>query len=294
MEGRALKTRTRYAAVLRTFVTFCESRKITRLSGATPLVVDAYRGERRKTCSPSTVLVEIVVLKQLSRWCHSRGLLAVNPLASYRLPKVIAKKRPSPTMEEVRAILSVSRPRLQRILAALAFTGLRIGELRQLRIEDVNLTDCWIRVESREGAETKNRRSRKIPIHPVLRELLREQRSAGPWFFTTARSGNRAEDSHPISPRKINAQLQKVAARVGLAVGLKDNGYTIHSLRHFFETFVVNSRIPQPVVDTWMGHQGVRTMGKVYYELADAESQKFMGEVPFSLGTHACASLTHA
>ena len=85
-----------------------------------------------------------------------------------------------------------------------------------------------------------------------------------------------------------------MAAAVGLPVGLKENGYTIHSLRHFFETFAVNSRIPQPVVDTWMGHQGVRSMGKVYYELADAESQRFMGEVPFSLGTSACVSVNQA
>jgi hypothetical protein len=35
-------------------------------------------------------------------------------------------------------------------------------------------------------------------------------------------------------------------------------------------------------------------MGKVYYELADAESQRFMGEVPFSLGTSACASVNQA
>jgi integrase len=81
-----------------------------------------------------------------------------------------------------------------------------------------------------------------------------------------------------------------VAAAMGLPVGLKNNGYTIHSLRHFFETSTVNSRIPQPVVDIWMGHQGVRSMGKVYYELADAESQRFMRDVQFSLDPSACIS----
>jgi integrase len=294
MEGRALNTRARYAAELRTFLNFCEARKITRLSRVMPLVVDAYRAERRKTCSPSTVFMETMVVRQLLRWCQSRRLIAVNPLAGYRVPKVISKKRPSPKLEDVRAILSVAPPRLQRILATLAFAGLRIGELRQLRVDDVDLTEGWIRVESREGAETKTHRSRKIPIHPVLREILKEQRSSGPWFFRTARSGVNPEDSQPIAPRKINKQFQRAAAAMGLPVGLKDNGYTIHSLRHFFETFTVNSRIPQPVVDTWMGHQGVRSMGKVYYELADAESQRFMGEVPFSLGTSACVSVKQA
>jgi integrase len=124
----------------------------------------------------------------------------------------------------------------------------------------------------------------------VLLEILKEQRSSGPWFFRTARSGDNPEDSQPIAPRKINKQFQKAAAAMGLPVGLKDNGYTIHSLRHFFETFAVNSRIPQPVVDIWMGHQGVQSMGKVYYELADEESQRFMRDVPFSLGVGASES----
>ena len=176
-----------------------------RLSKVTPLVVDAYRAERRKTCSPSTVFIETVVAKQLLRWCHSRRLIAVNPLASYRVPKVISKKRSSPSLEDVQAILSGSRPRLQRILGTLAFAGLRIGELRQLRVEDVDLADGWIRVESREGAETKTHRSRKIPIHPVLREILKEQSSTGHWFFKTERGGDTREGSQPIAQQDQQA-----------------------------------------------------------------------------------------
>jgi len=210
--------------------------------------------------------------------------MAVNLLANYRVPKPISRKRPSPKLEHVQAILAIAPPRLQRILATLAFAGPRIGELRYLLVEDIDRTDGWIRVESREGAETKTHRSRKIPIHPALREILGEQRPAGRWFFTAARSADRLEGGHPIALKKINKQFKKLAAAMGLPVGVKNNGYTIHSLRHFFETFTVNSRIPQPVVDIWMGHQGVQSMGKVYYELADEESQRFMREVPFSLG----------
>jgi integrase len=121
---------------------------------------------------------------------------------------VISKKRPSPTLEDVQAVLSASRPRLRRILATLAFAGLRIGELRQLRVEDVDIAEDWIRVESREGAETKTRRSRKIPIHPALRELFEEQQSTGAWFFKTVKSGNISEDCRPIAPRKINSRFQ--------------------------------------------------------------------------------------
>jgi len=289
MEGRAQRTLDRYADELRRFRDFCEAHKVGRLSKVTPVLMDAYRAERRKTCHPNTVSMEAMTIKRLLRWCASRRLIAINPLADYRVPKVICKKRPSPTLEEVQGVLAIARPRLRRILATLAFAGCRIGELSNLLVEDVDFTGGWIHIESREGAETKTHRPRKIPLHPILREILREQQSAGPWFFTVAPTADRAAGSHQIAPKKINEQFKKVAAAIGCVVGLESNGYTIHSLRHFFETFAVNSRIPQPVVDTWMGHQGIRSMGKVYYELADAESQRFMTEVPFTLSTTACA-----
>jgi len=283
-EGRAQNTRTRYAFQLRRFLSFCSDQRITRASRVTPAIMDTYRAERRQTCHPTTVFMETALVKQFLRWCESRRLIAVDPLVGYRVPRVISRKRRSPTLEHVQAILAIAPPRLQRILATLAFAGLRIGELGHLLVEDVDLADGWIRVESRDGAETKTHRSRKIPIHPVLCAILKDQRPGGRWFFTAGPSEGRPADRHPIAPKKINKQFKRVAAAMGLPVGVKDNGYTIHSLRHFFETFTVNSRIPQPVVDIWMGHQGVRSMGKVYYELADAESQRFMREVPFSLG----------
>ena len=55
----------------------------------------------------------------------------------------------------------------------------------------------------------------------------------------------------------------------------------LHSLRHFFETACVDSRIPQFVVDVWMGHAGHASMGRQYYGLSDAKSQRYMAKVKF-------------
>src|ERR1700733_5065083 len=93
MEGRAVNTRNRYAAELRTFLDFCEAEGVKRLSKVTPLLMDTYRAERRKTCSPPTVAMEARTIKRLLRWCASRRLIPINPLADYRIPRVISKKR---------------------------------------------------------------------------------------------------------------------------------------------------------------------------------------------------------
>jgi integrase len=68
-----------------------------------------------------------------------------------------------------------------------------------------------------------------------------------------------------------------------LPVG-RANGFTIRSLRHSFETIWVNAGIPQPVIDTWIGHSSDRSMAAVYYRLKDEDSQEFMKKVPFGTG----------
>lgn len=74
-----------------------------------------------------------------------------------------------------------------------------------------------------------------------------------------------------------------MVASLGLPAG-RDGGFTLHSLRHFFETFTVNAGIPQRVVDTWLGHRSDRSMAAVYYRLKDEDSQRFMKKVPFGTG----------
>jgi integrase len=287
-EGRAKGTLVRYRGELRTFLEFCEQRRIKRLSAVTPAILDAFRAERRNTRLLPTVNHETLVVKGLFRWCRSRQLITLNPLVDYRVVKAVPKKRSAPTLEEVQAILANSPSWLRPILATLAFCGLRIGELQHLLVGDVDGSNNWIYVESREGAETKTRRARKVPIHPLLQQLLtKESHRRGPWFFCAAPSTKFPQGDHWISPKKINDAFLRIAESLGLPVGRKRNGYTVHSLRHFFETIAVNSRIPQRVIDTWMGHQSDRSMGAVYYTLTDAESQNFMNEIPFSLGTDA-------
>lgn len=39
--------------------------------------------------------------------------------------------------------------------------------------------------------------------------------------------------------------------------------------------------IPQRAINNWMGHTGDKSMGSVYYQLADKASQDFMTKVPF-------------
>ena len=173
------------------------------------------------------------------------------------------------------------------MIALLAFTGIRSGEMQRLRVEDVDLTGNWIQVVSRRGGETKTRKSRRIPIHPRLRQILSGlPRSAGSWFFTAEPSPKFPDGGHCISAKKLNDRFRTTLKALKMPTG-REAGYVIHSLRHSFETICINAGIPQRVVDTWLGHTSDRSMAAVYYRLSDEESQRFMKQVPFGTSVSA-------
>ena len=73
---------------------------------------------------------------------------------------------------------------LLNVIIALAHLGVRIGELAGLRWSDVDLDNNVITIADERASRrkrlagtmrtTKGKRSRKIPIHPRLREVLVE------------------------------------------------------------------------------------------------------------------------
>lgn len=283
-EDRRNKTTVRYRGILNVFCHFSEGEGARLLTQVTLSLVDGFRAERKTGLAPKSMRNEGVLLKSFFRWCKQRRLVAQNPLEEMTFPKPKLAPRGGPSLDQINQILSaVSGPRLAHF-AVLAFTGMRSGELQRLRLEDIDLVGNWIHVVSREGAETKTGHSRKIPIHPRLKPYLvgiseRER----PWFFTATASKKYPDGNHHISTKHLNEDLLKVLGKLKLPAG-RDGGFTIHSLRHSFETICVNAGIPQRVVDTWLGHRSDTSMASIYYRLSDEDSQKFINQVPFGAG----------
>ena len=283
-ENRAHKTVVKYRGVFALFTGYLSRHKVTKLAQVTAAHFDRYRVERKATKHPKTVYCEGVIVKQLFKWARSRKLIADNPLADIKLNKPPLEPKAGPSLAQVDRALSAAEEPLRGRLAVLAFTGMRAGELQRLRPEDVDLAGGWVHIRSRPGAETKTRTSRKVPIHPRLRRVL-EALPTGDraWLFTAGPSAKYPAGGHHLNAKRLNEQFSRLLTRLDMPAG-RETGFVIHSLRHFFETFTVNEGIPQRVIDTWLGHRSDKSMAAVYYKLSDADSQSFMGKVPFGMG----------
>ncbi len=284
-EGRAPKTLVRYRGELERFRDFCAGHRVRRLGGITPSLFDRYRGLRRESIAARTLHHEGTAIKQFLKWCVSRRRLAASPLADVTLPEPPAVPRAAPALAEVRRILADCPPRRRATFALLAFTGMRSGELRQLRKRDVDLDGGWVHVVSRPDARTKTGASRKAPLHPCLRAALAAAPDApGPWFFSAEPSGRYPEGGRCVNTKKLNERFLAGLRRLGPPAGRDaDEGRTLHSLRRFFETHCVNAGVPQRVVDAWLGHKPDRSMASVCYRLSEEESRRFMDGLDFAL-----------
>lgn len=289
-EGRRPKTVQKYSSFLATFCEFCLRANVECLAEINPSLIDRFRAVRKPTHSVKSMHNEAVMLKGFVAWCVGRHLLEANPMAAMRFSRPVLPPRGGPSLDEIKQVLAIAKEPRGTQIAVLAFTGCRTGELQRLMVEDVNLANGWIHINSRAGGETKTGQSRKVPIHSQLRILLgRFCKPKGPWYFTAPPSKKYPDGHHQISTKHLNEDLLKLLRAAGISAG-RNAGYTVHSLRHSFETICTNAGVPQRAVDTWLGHRSDRSMASVYYRLSDEDSRRFMEMVPFGTGEPAAVA----
>jgi integrase len=196
-------------------------------------------------------------LRAVFRRAVSRGDLAVNPCSGLDLPAVRGRRERFASPQEAEQLIATLRAEDRAIWATAMYAGLRRGELRALRVEDVHLAAGLVRVErgwdDREGAiELKSRAGRRaVPIAAVLRDyltehLMRSCRAGADLMFgrTTADpfNGKALQDRADTAWR--NATLERI---------------TLHECRHTFASLMIAAGVNAKALQTFMGHTEIAT-----------------------------------
>ena len=281
-EGARRRTYVRYQGMLNLFSERLVEKGISMLEDVEISHIDKYREARQTEIGALSMYKEGTTIKRFLTWCEERKLISSNPLGEriFKRPKNTKKKNVL-TLGQVNSILKKATPNRRFIFAMLAFTGMRISELRNLLIEDVDLDGNWIYIRSRDGLKNKPDSDWDVPIHERLKAIIEsmDQNESG-FFFTALPSKQYPSGDHFISPKRINEDFKKILKQLGIPAG-RQGGFTIHSLRHFFKTHCITSGIAKPVVDEWQGHELKRKASDQYFHLTPEVSQRLMKQVPF-------------
>ena len=234
----------------------------TRLSdlrrGDLQALVDRLLGQRH---SASKVRNVIVPVRVIFRHAIERDEVTTNPTTGLRLPNGIGRRERAASPSEAAELLA-SLPSEDRALWATAFyAGLRRGELRGLRWEDVDLAGGIINVrrawdEVAGEIEPKSKGSRTVPIAAVLRDYLTELKAS------TGRSGRDfvfgATSDRPFTPSHIRrkaakaweAENKKRAKRKRATL----DPIGLHECRHTYVSIMADAGVSLERMADYVGH----------------------------------------
>lgn len=179
------------------------------------------------------------------------------------LSKKIRLKLPDPLpraidSEDVKTLFSViDHPRNRAMFLLLLRTGMRIGELLDLRSSDVDLQEQKVMIYIGE----KNYRGRVVYFSNDAREALEEwmqirdpQRQC--LFYASTR--------HSLTYATVRERFKKYLKKAGL----DHKGYTMHQLRHTFATDLLNAGMRIECLQVLLGHSTLE-MTRRYARLSD-------------------------
>lgn len=270
-QGRAKKTLSAVELVQRRVLALARQRQIRTVDRIDLSFVDAYRNMRTagdKKPADKTMATELVIIRQMVNFALSRGKIQQDPLKGLKLKK--AKPRPQPcwTRSEVARILAASSGPHRPSLVLLAESGMRVGELRWLTWDDVDLAAGVIQVRPKDDWKPKTGDQRAIPISAAARAELEALPRRHRWVVTAAPSRRYPKGDRQISERRLLQYLKRVLKRLALPGHL-------HTFRHSFISDALAHGTPEAIVRQWVGHVDQEIL-RHYTHIHDAASQTAM------------------
>ncbi len=211
-----------------------------RLTEITPILIEEYKGKRLKEGkAPATVNREVGCLKCMFNWAIKNNKAAENPVKRVRLLKEDNTRTRYLSNEEIKRLLDACPECLRRIVMCALLTGMRRGEILNLKWDDVNIQHGIILLK-----HTKTGRMREIPICGLLERVLLEchQNTDSMYVFCN-------EQAKPY--KRIDTLFQSVVKRANI------QDFCFHDLRHTAASYMVMLGIDLATVKEILGHQKI-------------------------------------
>src|SRR5919202_1509572 len=273
-QGMADKTVTTYRSDLTSFSRWFSDTtgEAFRAGAVTPTDILDYKAHLRtvQRRQAATVNRRLAALRKFFLWAQATGRIAELPTAAVkgvpaapRAPKSLPKRDVDRLIREAQK----GNKRNLAIVQLLRHTGIRVGELCNLRVADIRTSERKGSVLVRSG---KGDKDRTVPLNHDVREALEaylkvRPESADDHLFL----GQRGEPLHTDGVQLI---VRKLARRAGL------QGVTPHVLRHSFAKHVLDAGEDLATVSRLLGHERLETTA-IYTEPTAADLEEAVAKL---------------
>ena len=242
-----------YRADLEQFKTFLAANKVRKPGNVNSMVMRKYMAHLRgREYSKTTLARKLSSLRSFYRFLCREGVTDSNPAAAMRTPKQDKKLPHFLSTDEVESLLTAPDAssdfglRDRAILEVLYSTGLRVGELVSLSMEDI---DVWSEMVRARG---KGKKERLAPIGRPAMEALNA------YFDVRQPNPLRKGDGNPVFLNKHGTRLTARSVERMLTKYIKILGLNIrttpHTLRHSFATHMLDKGADLRSIQELLGH----------------------------------------
>jgi len=253
MHGFSPRTRKSYLSAVRDLARYTHRSPDTLSNEDVAAYVQYLVVERG--LSPSSVRLYFNGIRflfvEVLHWPASQ-LQVTLPQRSQTIPELL-------TPEEVGRILDACIHEHHRMMLTVCYgCGLRLNELRHLRVRDIDGKDKRLRIEQGKGGK-----DRLVNLSSTLVEQLRgywQRYRPEDWLFPGRTAGQ------PVSENLIQKVFQDAKQRAGIT---KRGG--VHSLRHAFTTHQIESGMPVHRLQRLLGHQSLSSTVRYVHWLPDPD-----------------------
>ena len=271
-KGLSAKTLDSYGSDMAMYLSFLEENKIIDISDAdTPVILKHLISMRDAGLGARSRARHLVTIRGFYRFLVQEKILKHDPTRLIDLPKSGLKLPDVLSVEEVRLLLStpdVKIPAGSRdtaMIELLYAAGLRVSELINLKLQDVNLEAGFVRVFG------KGSKERVVPIGLFAKKKIDDYlktsrplilKSIASRYLFVARAGK------PMTRQGFWKLIKRYALKAGF-----NKKITPHSLRHSFASHLLEGGADLRAVQLMLGHVDISTT-QIYTHVAREHLKK--------------------
>jgi integrase/recombinase XerD len=276
--GQSDNTAKTYAALLGKFTAWAEKEKLTDWKQVELKQLMAFlaheRGRKASVGRPSSrpesepknssrrlsgesVYLEIAALRAFYKFAENEKLLPTNLAENLSLPRRWKRLPKALSNDEIKKLLAPEKPETpeslcdQAILELAYASGLRLSELKNLRLEQLHLDAGFINVIG------KGNKERVVPVGRTAVAALNRYIEIGrPKLVTTKSPANvfLTKRGTPFAAVTLWLHIKNRVRRAGV-----ERNMTPHMLRHSFATHLLEHGADLRVIQELLGHANIST-----------------------------------
>ena len=269
-KGLSQNTIDAYRRDLEYFADYIQADSINDVSR---LSINSYiRVLREQDYAPTSIIRKVASLRGFFKWANSVGEIKKNPASTLEQPKVPQRLPKVCTVKEVEEMLHNNLSELEHVMMELLYSaGLRVSELVNLKIGDVDLNSKYIRCFG------KGSKERIIPIGETAKRVVSDYLPQRNFLIKKYNIDTKklliSDNGKPVNRQFVYSFIHEQGKLI-------HKNISPHTLRHSFATHLLENGADLRIVQELLGHSDVSTT-QLYTHI----SKKRLKEVYFSINS---------